>query len=171
MGYPERLLSEGERIDLQLRPHWKALVFPVGTLVVTVGAAAFLAAVSPSGKTAQETSWIAIAVVAVAILVWFVLRPWMTWLNTNYVITNRRVVIQVGFIHREGRDIPLQKINDVSFKHMSLLDRILGCGDLLIESAGEHGEERLEDIPRVEETQREISTLISGDPAANLHQG
>ena len=167
MGYPTRLLSEGERIDLELRPHWKALVLPVIVLLVTCGAAGFLLTVSPSpSKTTGEVSWIAIGVVALALIVYFVVRPWTHWLFSNYVITNRRLIIRLGFVHRVGRDLPLEKINDVSFRHDSLLDRMLGCGTLVVESAGEHGQVLLNDIPRVEETQREISTLISGDPAA-----
>jgi uncharacterized membrane protein YdbT with pleckstrin-like domain len=165
MGYPQRLLSEGERIDLQLRPHWKALVVPVATLILTVGIAGFLAAIV-SGSL-QKPVWIALGAVALVVLVWFVLRPWITWLNTNYVITNRRLIIRIGIIHRVGRDIPLEKVNDVSFRHDSLLDRLLGCGTLVVESAGEHGQVELDDIPHVEETQREVSALISGDPAAH----
>ncbi len=170
MGYPERLLSEGERIDLQLRPHWKALVLPVLTLILTFGIGGFLVAVAPKHGTGAKVSWIAIGVVALAIVVWFAARPWITWLNTNYVITNRRLIIRLGLIHRVGRDIPLEKVNDVSFRHDSLLDRMLGCGTLVVESAGEHGQVELDDIPHVEETQREVATLISGDPAANLNQ-
>jgi uncharacterized membrane protein YdbT with pleckstrin-like domain len=166
MGYPTRLLSEGERIDLELRPHWKALVFPVITLLVTCGAAGFLLTVSQSpSKTTGEVEWIAIGVVALGVIFYFTVRPWLRWLFSNYVITNRRLIIRLGFIHRTGRDLPLEKINDVSFRHDSLLDRMLGCGTLVVESAGEHGQVLLNDIPRVEETQREISTLISGDPA------
>lgn len=170
MGYPQRLLSEGERIDLQLRPHWKALVLPVITLILTVGIGAFLAAVAPSHGTGAEASYIAIGVVALVLIVWFTLRPWITWMNTNYVITNRRLIIRLGWIHRVGRDIPLEKINDVSFRHDSLLDRMLGCGTLVVESAGEHGQVELDDIPHVEETQREMATLISGDPAPQARQ-
>jgi uncharacterized membrane protein YdbT with pleckstrin-like domain len=172
MGYPTRLLSEGERIDLELRPHWKALVLPVIVLLVTCGAAGFLLTVSPSpSKTSGEISWIAIGVVALAVILYLTVRPWMHWLFSNYVITNRRLIIRLGFIHRVGRDLPLEKINDVSFRHDSLLDRMLGCGTLVVESAGEHGQVLLNDIPRVEETQREISTLISGDPAAGAQHG
>ena len=63
--------------------------------------------------------------------------------------------------------MPLVKINDVSFTHHGLLERMLGCGTLVVESAGEHGQEQLEDIPHVEATQRELTNLISGGQAAN----
>jgi uncharacterized membrane protein YdbT with pleckstrin-like domain len=171
MGYPTRLLSEGERIDLELRPHWKALVLPVITLLITCAAAGFLLTLAPSpSKTSGEVTWIAIGVVALGVIIYFTVRPWMHWLFSNYVVTNRRLIIRLGFIHRVGRDLPLEKINDVSFRHDSLLDRMLGCGTLVVESAGEHGQVLLDDIPRVEETQREISTLISGDPTVGAQR-
>jgi uncharacterized membrane protein YdbT with pleckstrin-like domain len=171
MGYPTRLLAEGERIDLELRPHWKALVFPVIVLLVACGGAGFLLTIAPSpATTTGEVLWIAIGVLALGVIVYCTVRPWLHWLFSNYVITNRRLIIRLGFIHRVGRDLPLEHINDVSFRHDSLLDRMLGCGTLVVESAGEHGQVLLDDIPRVEETQREISTLISGDPAAGAQR-
>jgi uncharacterized membrane protein YdbT with pleckstrin-like domain len=171
MAYPTRLLSEGERIDLELRPHWKALVVPVIVLLVTCAAAGFLLTIAPSpSKTSGEVTWILIGVIALALIVYFTLRPWLHWLYSNYVITNKRLIIRLGFVHRAGRDLPLEKINDVSFRHDSLLDRMLGCGTLVVESAGEHGQVLLNDIPRVEETQRELASLISGDPAESVHE-
>ena len=159
MGYPTRLLAPGEQIDLAMRPHWKALILPVLNLIVAV--AAFGAAVGFSSGDARK--WAAIGVGALALLdiVVFTLRPWVIWLNKNYVVTNKRLIIREGFIHRHGRDMPLVKINDVSFQHNGLLDRILGCGTLVVESAGEHGQEQLQDIPHVEATQRELTNLIS----------
>jgi uncharacterized membrane protein YdbT with pleckstrin-like domain len=163
MGYPAHLLGKGERVDLALRPHWKALVGPVLVLILTCAAAGFLVAVTPSGS-AQHPLWIAIAAVAVILILGWTVRPWVRWLNMNYVITNQRLIIREGLIRRDGRDIPLTKINDVSFSHKNLLDRVLGCGTLVVESAGQHGQIALDDIPHVEETQRELTQLIEGAP-------
>ncbi|NUP49548.1 MAG: PH domain-containing protein [Catenulispora sp.] len=166
MGYPKHLLAPGEQIDLAMRPHWKALILPVLNLVVAV--AAFGAAVGFSSGNAQKYAAIGVGALALIDIVIFTLRPWIIWLNKNYVVTNKRLIIREGFIHRHGRDMPLVKINDVSFQHNGLLDRILGCGTLVVESAGEHGQEQLQDIPHVEATQRELTNLISnvGGPDA-----
>ncbi|NUR62308.1 MAG: PH domain-containing protein [Catenulispora sp.] len=159
MGYPTRLLAPGEQIDLAMRPHWKALILPVLNLIVAV--AAFGAAVGFSSGDARKWAAIGVGALALIDIVVFTLRPWIIWLNKNYVVTNKRLIIREGFIHRHGRDMPLVKINDVSFQHNGLLDRILGCGTLVVESAGEHGQEQLQDIPHVEATQRELTNLIS----------
>jgi uncharacterized membrane protein YdbT with pleckstrin-like domain len=164
MAYPARLLGQGEEIELALRTHWKALIRPVLVLLVTLAVAFFLAAVVPSGA-AQGPLWIAIGVVAGVVLLKWTLWPWLVWITTNYVITNRRLIMRVGVVTRQGRDIPLARVNDVSFSHGSLLERMLSCGTLVVESAGEHGQVTLTDIPHVEDVQRELYALVEGDAA------
>lgn len=161
MGYPKHLLAQDEQIDLALRPHWKALILPAANFVIATGVAGFLAAL-PKAGTGRDVTWIAVAAVWVVLVFWFSARPWIIWMNKNYIITNKRLIIREGFIKRHGRDMPLTKINDVSFTHNGLLDRMLGCGTLIVESAGENGQEQLDDIPHVESTQRELTNLIGG---------
>jgi len=54
-----------------------------------------------------------------------------------------------------GREIPLERINDVTFSQ-SLFERLIGAGDLLLESAGEHGQSRFSNIRDPEAVQLEI---------------
>jgi hypothetical protein len=54
--------------------------------------------------------------------------------------------------------MPLTRLNDVSFSH-NVLQRILGCGTLVVESAGERGQLRLDDVPKVEQVQRTLYRL------------
>jgi uncharacterized membrane protein YdbT with pleckstrin-like domain len=78
------------------------------------------------------------------------------------VFTNERVIMRSGVFSRSGRDIPLGRINDVSFSH-NLVERMLGTGVLTIESAGERGQVVLDDIPRVEQTQSVLYELVDND--------
>jgi uncharacterized membrane protein YdbT with pleckstrin-like domain len=78
------------------------------------------------------------------------------------VFTNERVIMREGVFSRNGRDIPLGRVNDVSFSH-TLFERMLGCGTLTIESAGERGQVVLSDIPRVERTQSMLYELVDQD--------
>lgn len=165
MGYPKHLLAADERVDLQLRPHWKALILPALNFIVVTGLAVF--AIAATHGSTQKVVLIAAGVVWLVEVIWLSLRPWIIWLNKNYIVTNRRLIIREGFIKRHGRDMPLTKINDVSFTHNGLLERMLGCGTLVVESAGEHGQEQLSDIPHVEATQRELTNLIGGGAPLN----
>lgn len=164
MGYPARLLGEGEEIEIALRTHWKALVAPVLILLLTCAVAAFGVAVLPAGAF-QGPLAVAILVVAAIVLLRWTVWPWLVWMTSNYVITNRRLIMREGVIKREGRDMPLARVNDVSFSHGSLLERMLGCGTLVVESAGEHGQVVLTDIPHVEDIQRELYRLVEEDAA------
>jgi uncharacterized membrane protein YdbT with pleckstrin-like domain len=96
-----------------------------------------------------------LGVVAVVLLMWWLMIPVLVWRTTVYELTNKRMRLRDGVLTRRGRDIPLSRITDVSFRK-GVLDRVLGCGTLVVESAGEHGELALTEIPHVER----ISSLL-----------
>ena len=158
MAFPQRLLADDEEVVLDLHPHWKRLLLPSLLLPVVVGLATYLVFLVPSGSARTPLRW-AIVAVAVLVVLRFCVWPWVTWQTTSYVLTTRRVVIRRGVLARSGRDIPLTRINDVSFQH-SLLDRMLRCGTLTIESAGERGQVVLPEVPDVELVQREVYRCV-----------
>lgn len=143
MSYPQRLLSEDEEVLAEFRPHWSRIlkegVLVVGALVV----AGLLANLDVSG-------WIVLGVVVIAILL--IAEGLVRWLTTLHVVTNERVIYRTGFIGKRGKEIPLEVINDVAF-NQRIIERLFGTGDLLIESAGTHGQTRYTDIPKPEEVQ------------------
>ena len=169
MGYPKRLLADNETIDTQLRTHWKALVGPVLALLVVVPLTTFIMARIPdsSNRTAIR---LVVLVLGVMALIWLSLLPVLRWFTTVYVLTTHRLILRQGIIARSGRDIPLARINDVSFSHTAI-ERLLGCGTLVVESAGERGQVTLTDIPRVEQIQRQLDELVEADAEANNRRG
>jgi len=161
MAFPERILAEDEHIVLDLHPHWKQLLLPSVLLPVVVGVASYLLFLVPSGSVRAPLRWTIVAI-AVLIVLRLTVWPWITWQTTHYVLTTRRVVIRRGVLGRTGRDIPLTRVNDVSFHH-SLFERMLRCGTLTIESAGEHGQVVLPEVPRVELVQREVYRCVEAE--------
>lgn len=158
MSLPRRALGEGEEVVVELRPHWKALVLPTVALVLLVGAGSFGVFAIPAGP-AHRIGQYAVLVVDLGLLLWLSVWPFLTWWTTNFVLTNRRIVMRTGVLARTGRDVPLHRINDVSFNH-SFVERLLGCGTLVIESAGERGQLTFSDVPHVEQVQREVYRLM-----------
>ena len=154
MAYPAKLLSEGEDVVLDMHPHWKRLVLPVLSLLVVLAAAGYLLAVVDDSRLQ-----VAVAVAAVVLLVVFAVVPFLRWRTTLFVVTTRRVVVRTGVLARQGRDVPLSRINDITFSH-SLFERILGCGTLVVESAGERGQVVLTEVPNVEQVQRTLYDLV-----------
>lgn len=156
MAFPESVLTTDEEVVLHLRPHWRRLVAPIGWVLLV------LAAVIGGVVLWGGTGALVIGVIGLGLLLWVALWPYLEWRTTHYVFTTERVLFREGVLARHGRDIPLARINDVSFSH-SLLERMLGSGTLTIESAGERGQLVLADLPGVERTQTVLYELVEQD--------
>ena len=143
---------------LRLHPHWKTLIGPLLVAVLVVAAALIAEVLIPSGSVSAIARLVVAAVAILAVMLWLIV-PVLRWRTTTYELTTRRMRVRSGIVTRHGRDIPLARINDVSFEK-GLLDRLLGSGRLVVESAGEHGQILLNDIPRVEFTQATLFRLV-----------
>ena len=165
MAISPKLLTDGESVVVDTRTHPKALLLPLLALVVALAVAAFLDRIIGNGVVSLVV-WI----LALVAIVWFTLRPFLDWLTATYTITSRRLITREGVISRRGHDIPLHRISDVAYD-MGLVDRMLGCGTLVISDASTHGQVRLHDIPHVEEVQRRLTELLGGSGSARNDDG
>ena len=155
MAFPDRLLADDEQLVLVLRRHVKVLFGPF-LIVLLVLAGLGLTALLPA--EASPWSWYLACALAAAVLLRAVVWPVVVWANTVYAITTRRLILRRGVFNRSGHDMPLSRLNDVTFSH-SLLERVLGCGTLVVESGGEQGQLRLDDVPQVELVQSTLYRL------------
>lgn len=155
MPFPKRLLTEGEEIILDLRPHWIALLKPVLWTIAIGSVAGFLWVMA--GPESDVLTQMRLAIVAIALVLWIPLAfvPAVRWRFTLFVLTNERVITRSGVIAKRSKEIPLETINDVTFGQR-IIERLLGAGDLIVESAGESGQNRFTDIRRPEGVQLEI---------------
>jgi uncharacterized membrane protein YdbT with pleckstrin-like domain len=155
MAFPRRLLIEGEELVLDLRPHWIALVLPsLVTVLVVVGWILALAYAPDDGTGRRVLLWGALAV-GIVILVWYPLRAVIAWATSNFAVTSDRIIHREGFIAKHTMEIPLEAINDVRF-HQSILERIVGAGDLTIQSASEYGRNVFANVRHPETVQKTI---------------
>jgi len=160
MGH-DSSLAVGEESVAVLHPHWKTLVAPVAlTFVVVAVLLAGEVLIPPSSAAMIER--LVLAVVAIVLLMWWLMFPILAWRTTVYELTTKRMRLRDGILTRNGRDIPLSRITDVSFRK-GLLDRLLGCGTLVVESAGEHGELTLANIPHVEQVSARLFQLVEDE--------
>ena len=154
MAISSKLLNEGEHVLITTRTHVKALLLPALALIVVAGLAGYLSSL-PSGD--QAGIWrLVVWTIAGALVLWFSVAPFLRWLMRTYTFTNRRLITRNGVLTRRGHDIPLNRISDISYEK-SLLDRIFGCGTLVVSDASELGRVPLHDIPRVEQVQLTVS--------------
>lgn len=156
MAFPRKYLNEGEDIVVELRPHWFFLAGPGVAL-----AGSLLLAIVVSSRVAGDVQRLALIPLLLLVLLalgWFVVR-YAKWATTTFVVTTDRLIHRTGVISKSGREIPLERLNDVSF-HSTLFQRLLGAGDLLIESAGERGQQLFSSFPHPERTQNLIHHQI-----------
>lgn len=149
MAFPKKLLNDGEDVILDLVPHWSTLAKPVGALVLVL--AATIAAIVFIGN--DIVSVIA-GVILVITLGWVAIRV-IRRRSTNFVLTTDRLLYRSGVIAKHGKEIPLERVNDIAF-HQSVFERLIGTGDLSIESAGAQSRETFGDIPKPSAVQNEI---------------
>ncbi|MEX2420220.1 MAG: PH domain-containing protein [Actinomycetota bacterium] len=169
MAFPRRLLIENEELVLDLRPHWIALVGPIAVAALVVVGWILVLVYAPdegSGRTAV----VAIAAVAgVVILLWYPVRAVIAWATSNFAITSDRIIHREGFIAKRTMEIPLEAINDVRFQQ-SILERMVGAGDLVIQSASEFGRNVFANIRSPESVQRTIYQQSEGNKR-RMYQG
>lgn len=161
MAFPSKLLNEGEHVVVSTRTHVKALILPGLGVLLALALALFV-----NGLVDSSAVTIAVWVLFLAVVVWFVVGPFLRWLTTTYTFTNRRFIKRSGFIAKEGRTIPLNRISGVDFE-IGVIDRIFGCGTLVVSDASTDGSVALNDIPHVEQVQLQVSNelhrLAGGD--------
>ena len=157
MAFPDDVLTSEERVVLHVHPHWKTLARPVSLGVLVVAAAVVALVFVPSGL-----GQLIITAAALLVLLFLLLRPVLVRQTTHYVFTDQRILLQVGIFNRDRHDIPLSRVNDHSM-NQHFVERLLGTGTLVIESAGERGQQVLHDIPQVEKVQTLLYELVEAD--------
>lgn len=151
MPFPKRLLLDGEVVALDLRPHWW---FFAGPLFAGIPVLALLVgSLKQNGDVQTASLWVT-AAVALAWALWLGSRL-IRWQTTHFVVTSERLVFRSGILAKQSRDIPLEKVNDLA-SSQTFFERMLGSGDLVIESAGERGLQKFTDIPHPDAVQQEI---------------
>src|SRR5919106_571132 len=151
MASPTRLLVDHERLVLDIRPHWIALVPPAVATVLIVVAEILIAANFPPSLP----GWLLWAGILAGVVLFlaFPFRTFLTWVTSHFVVTSDRVIHRSGWLAKQSMEIALERINDVRFRQ-TVLERVDGAGDLRIESAGEYGQNHFRDIRDPERVQK-----------------
>lgn len=160
-------LMPGERSIALVRQHWSVLAGHVlGAIVVIVVAIvldAKLPATIGSASISTVKNIVALVLIVGAVL-WAGLRI-LRWRFATYHLTDRRIVMEGGILSRTAETIPLDRIQNTVI-HRPFGDRLIGAGDIEIESAGRDGVEVLHRIPRAEAFYNELLTTMNTPPSA-----
>ena len=144
MPLPKDMLNQNENLVLDIHPHWWYFATSIGTLIPVVIGEVFIA-LKIDGGFWNFLPKISAGVLALTAL--WVGWKFLLWRTTHFAVTSYRVIYQKGFFSKQGIEIPLERVNNVNF-NQGIIERILGAGDLLIESGGQDGQQRFSDIQR-----------------------
>ncbi len=152
MPYPTKLLNRNEEVALDLRPHWwyfgRQILTGIPLLIVVI-----LLLNLDGGWFKTGASWVVVALV-IAWAVWLALK-YLSWARTYFVVTNQRVVYRTGVVARKGAEIPLDRITNINFAQR-MFERIIGAGNLEVQSAGEQGTTTFDFVRHPDGVQQEI---------------
>jgi len=156
MPYPRSQLNSFEEIAIDLHPHWiyfaQSALGLLGALVVT-----YFVKFGPGFL--DHDSVVLVCVFAIlACAVWLGIT-YVRWVTTNFVVTTDRVIFREGVFARHGVEIPLERVSNVNFRQ-TIFERLVGAGDLTIESAGRDGESRFHDIRKPHAVQNLIHAQV-----------
>ena len=160
MGFPRRLLADHEELVLDLRPHWIALVGPGLVLLLVIVAEIVL---FTSFDPPSAVAWVALLAGAV-LLIAYPIRAVLAWVTSHFVVTTDRVIHRSGWLAKRSMEMPLERINDVTFTQ-SVLERLVGAGSLRIQSGSEYGQNHFRDIRKPEDVQKLIYEMSEANEA------
>jgi uncharacterized membrane protein YdbT with pleckstrin-like domain len=166
MPYPKKLLNSFETVALDLHPHWWFFSGPVSALVGSIIAGIAVRFLG-EGDARDVLSLGALALIVICVL--WVLVTYARWGTTNVVVTSDRLIFRTGVLAKSGIEIPLERVNNVNFSQ-SIFERMLGAGDLLIESGGEDGQQRFTDIRHPEQVQKLIHDQMESNENRKFSQ-
>lgn len=156
MPFPRKLLNDAEEVVLDLHPHWSFLAKQTVALLAAIVLGA-LALLNVDNGIVQLLA----GVLILAALGWWIVR-YLDWRTTNFVVTSDRLIYRHGVVAKHGIEIPLERVNNVLFSQR-LIERMLGSGDLVIESAGESGRQAFSDVRKPSAVQNEIYRQIEAN--------
>ena len=148
MPYPQRLLNDSEEVALDLRPHWWYFSKHILTAIPLL----FLLWLS--WKLGNDIVWWLWGLLGLLWAGWLGLQ-YLNWTFTHFVVTNSRVIFRTGVLAKHGVEIPMDRVANINF-NQSIWERIIGAGDLEIESAGRDGQTKFNDVWHPDAVQQEI---------------
>lgn len=112
--YIKNTLGKGEEIKWVANLHWFVWVIP--TLCLLFGILTLIAGVG-------------------LFFIFIFVYLWLSWLKTEYVVTNKRVVAKRGIIAVNTEELRIPKVESIYIKQ-GIFGRIFGCGNVVFCGTG-----------------------------------
>ncbi len=148
----EEFLTSGEAVRMTFRAHWRSGIVGMAlALVLGVGGLWLGWWIGDGfvwGGLIGLVAGLAVSAVAATTSI-------TEWLTTRYWVTNERLIVRTGFFTKSGKEIPVDAINSVAVTQ-GPIERMLGYGDMAVESAGANSLQVFKNVPEPTEVQKAI---------------
>jgi uncharacterized membrane protein YdbT with pleckstrin-like domain len=146
-------LLPNEQIVFQANPHWLFLLVSIGQISLFFFLYYFFACpfLGLMAHALEHYCYVTALMILVSISLVF----YLDWKFNRLYLTNFRLIQERGIIGKRYMSVRLSNIEDMTCT-FGILGRILGYGDLIIESAGTYGQLIFKGIPKP----RKMKTLI-----------
>ncbi len=130
MSYIEKNLMVDERIIYRAKLHWIIFRWLIFWLIIT-------SVVFATGIYAGAETENIVIITGVLLILSFIfsIRPVITYATSEFGITNKRVVVKMGFIRRSSLEVLLNKVEGIMVDQ-SILGRILDYGSIRVSGTG-----------------------------------
>jgi uncharacterized membrane protein YdbT with pleckstrin-like domain len=124
MSYIEKNLMNGENIVYRTHLHWVIFLWPI----VCIMAAIFFFSLGTQVSMAAGGLFLLTAII-------IGLNSFITYKTSEFAVTNRRVIVKVGFIRRNSIEVMLNKVEGIQVDQ-GILGRIFKFGSITITGTG-----------------------------------
>jgi uncharacterized membrane protein YdbT with pleckstrin-like domain len=138
MSYVEKHLIAGETVIYATGLHWVVLIrsFFLGLLFGASGVALLiLSARDRNDASGTSTAMMAGGIILLVIAGVFIIAGVVKRNATEMAVTDKRVILKVGFVTRSSFELLLQKVESIGVKE-SVMGRILGYGTVVVDGTG-----------------------------------
>jgi uncharacterized membrane protein YdbT with pleckstrin-like domain len=136
MSYIENNLLDDESLIYRAYLHWVIFAKPLFWFILTV--ILYLSIPIYMQETGKELpAHLGKIVILVSAIVTFLtaLSAYLRYISSEFGITNRRIIVKLGFIRRNTYENFLQKIESIQV-HQTILGRLFGYGTVVIRGTG-----------------------------------
>ena len=134
MGYVDENLIQGEHVTYRAPLHWKVMLAPLLLSLFLLAIAIVVFEKSLGGSETSRGLMILGAILLVASVVPLV-KAWVAVSSSEFAVTNKRVILKTGFIHKKTAEMFLGKIESVGVDQ-TIFGRMFRYGSIELRGTG-----------------------------------
>jgi len=144
-------LRQDEKLLFETRKHWFFLLIPFFIAVALIILSLYI-----YFKLEEKSNLYLL--IPILSLLYFIFR-YYSWRNDLWAVTNIRVIDESGVFTINSKESPIDKINNVAYRQ-TVIGRILGYGDVQIQTAAEMGETSYTSISHPDKLKEALSNAM-----------